>query len=241
MTLVVRIYSSQKKASDAAKKVKAEGYGDEAVLLMTPSTDPEADVSADIDAAVKAERLPKDYTEIAIDSLRQGRSVLSVNAYFGKTLPVTNIMDSFEPVKIQEPAKSKKKDRLISEGMGIPLLWDGESFLARFFGGLLASPNFYFFGEPKLKKDPTPLSSGIGWDTLNDNATPLSSQLGLTVLSEKPHSLGEPQLSSDATPLSSKVGLKVLSDKPYSSGEPKLKSEPAPFSKALGLSVLIDD
>lgn len=260
MTLIVRVYRSQRKARDAIKKLKASGFREDSVFVMTPSA--EADVNAVVAAAVDAGRLPKAYTEIATAGLREGRSILTVDAPSGQDLLAAKIMEGVDPVKSKDPEEPKPeevkpveavkeavkqttKSQYTSEAWGIPLLWNGKSFLANMFGGELASSNFYFFGAPKLKDNPAPLSTCANISLLSDDPAPLSAKIGRPVLTDKPYSAGEPVLTSDAAPLSSKLGLPVLSETKkewtHSMGQPMLMSEPAPFSKALGWPVLSDD
>jgi hypothetical protein len=244
VTWIVRVYSTQKKARDAAKKVSAEkGIPSDRVFVMAPVADADADaISAEVAAAVDGGNLPQTYGKIASDSLQQGLTVLAVDPPFGTGAPVTKILDGFEPVKVDRP-DAAKEPRLASEQMGIPLLLKGRSI----FGGELSSSPYSFLGSPKLSNDPAPLSSKAGMKLLSESdPTPLSSRFKMKVLSASKtdwkRSMGLPMLSSNPAPLSSLFRMKTLSEPKkewtHSMGQPLLSSEPAPLSKLMGWSVL---
>lgn len=246
MTVIVRVYAAERKARDAAKKLKTEGFGDDIVCVLAPKTAAAegaapgeaarpakaADVAKDVAAAVDSGRLPKSKAALATENMQQGRTVLAVDAPYGSGLLATQIMDSFEPVEIA-PAKSvtaEGKPRLTSEQFDVPLLWDGKTATANWFGGELTSHDYTFFKA----------------EMLSDNPTPLSSCLKLKVLQNPKkdwkHSFGQALLSPDPTPFSRRFGWKVLLDTEKnwtaSYGFPLLTSNPAPLSKLLGLPVL---
>lgn len=264
MTWFVRVYETQKNARDAGKKLTTAGFEEGSVSVMTPKADKgktDADAGAtaavgakdtagaDVAAAAKSGRFPQTYATIATEALQAGRSVVAIDAPFGQGAVATTILDSFGPVQIDQEPDDASQKRLTSEALGIPLLWNSHSFMTGLFGGLLTNHRYSFFGSPRLKDDPAPLSSKMNMKTLDsDNPAPLSSKFGLKLLSEAKkdwtYSCGLPMLSSNPAPLSSMVGMKTLSDKPdtewtQSFGQPLLSSNPTPLSTRMGWSVLI--
>lgn len=104
-----------------------------------------------------------------------------------------------------------------------------------------------FLGLPLLSKDPTPLSSFLGMETLDhkptsdtqlvNNPAPLSSLFGLRVLSRRQTS--STKLVRSAAPFSRMLGLPTLTRRQTS--RTKLINNPAPLSSFLRLKVLSDD
>lgn len=241
MTLTVRVYATEKQARDAAKKLKSEGFGDDAVFVMAPKEG--ANVGAEVAAAVKGDRLPESYSQIAAANLRQGRAVVTVNPPFGHGHTVNEVLDSFDPVAIKEApstVSSATKQRFMSDSLGMPLLWKGKSFLAGWFAGELSPSK----PQAKLSDEPAPLSKRLGMTVLSETKKDWNASMGQPTLSSKRFILGEPQLSSDPAPLSTRLGMTVLSeskkDWTHSFGQPLLSSDPTPLSTKLGLRVLSD-
>ncbi len=234
MTLIVRVYDSEKKARDAAKKLKADGFGD--VLVLAPKAGGEgaakADYGRDVADAVRGGRFPRASSRMAADSLQKGRAVLCVDAPYGAGKAANEIVESFGPMEVKEQAEPFDfNSGLTSDAFNVPLLQDGYT-LANWFGGLLKSSDYTF-------------SSFLNLALVTDDPAPLSSRLRLSVLSDpkKPYTVGEPTLLSDPAPLSTRFRFDVLSkpkkDWTQSFGRPLLmKNNPTPLSDRLGWSVL---
>lgn len=240
MTLIVRVYASEKKARDAAQKLKSEGIGNGAAMVMSPK--PDADAAAEVAAAVKSGQVPAPLRSMATENLKQGRSIVMIDPPFGYGAPATEILDSFGPLEVAVPAVTPMGtvSQFTTEGWGLPLLWNGKSIFANFFGGELTS------AKPRatLSNDAAPLSSRFGMRVLTEPKKDWTQSFGQKLLSSKRFITGEPKLTSEAAPLSSRIGMKTLTEPKKewttdSFGQPLLSSNPTPLSDMMGWRVLI--
>ncbi len=238
MTLIVRVYAAEKKARDAAAKLKAEGYSEDKILLMAPKAD--ADPGEAVAAAVASGHLPSNYAIMATDNLKEGRSVVAIDPPFGAGLGATEVLDSFGPVKEDKAPDTTYQSTYTTEGIGLPLLWNGKSWFAGLFGGELSNSA----PRAKLSDDPTPLSSRLGMTVLKEDKKDRTHSYGQPLLTSKQYILGEPKLTSEAAPFSARIGMKLLTEKKEgewttdSFGNKLLSSDPAPLSSAMGMTVL---
>lgn len=223
--LIVRMYDSEERAGDAVKKLKKAGFADDAILAMTPGS------AQSVANAIVAGQMMGYRASFYAERVQQGRSLVAVEAPFGRGELATQILDDSGPVDqdLKLPEDAVKNEW----GEGAPLSHAlGLSVLSR--------------------NNPTPLSDALGLSTLGRSGTYLTSEL-----STRKYMLSGPdgpQLSSNPAPLSSMLGLPVLSRRvsrtklsnnpaPLSSalGIPTLSKNPTPLSSALGLAVLSED
>ena len=206
-TLIVRMYETDERARDAVAKLKAAGFRDDAILSLTPGA---AQSVAD---AIVAGRMMGHRAEFYAERVKQGRSIVAVDAPFGRGQAATRILDGCEPVDLD---------------LELP-----EDPVA--VRGGRAAPLSAALGWPVLsRKNPTPLSDALGLRTTARSEFYLTSELASPdyALSE---SMGMRLLSRSAAPFSSKLGLPVLSRK---QPRAKLLNEPSPLSSALGMATL---
>lgn len=227
MTLAVRVYAAEKKARDAAEKLKAEGFSGDKITVLAGKAD--ADPSADVAAAVTAGLMPGAYAGTAAATMKKGRAIVAVDAPFGAGGTAERILDGFGPVQddLQISTTGSTSGNLTTEGWG-PLLSERRFFL--FNGELINSAS-----RTELMKDPAPLSSRLGLRILTEPKKDWTQSFGQSLLSTKRFIFGEPKL----TPKKYAFGEPKLTNK-YTAGEPQLTSDAAPFSKTLGQSVLKD-
>lgn len=227
MTLHLRIYPSEQSATAVGARLAASQFGHRTVFLASEHQGREA---VTVQQAIDAGQLPERKMQICVSSLKEGRSLVSVEVAFGLGKPALEILDSAETVD------SDKIDRYIpndaaplSELLCIPVLSDytpSSSLLgsdwnlsSKFGMGLLSksqTPRASRFGMKTLST-PKKMEKSFGFSLLSSNAAPLSSLLGMkTIKSEKrgKHgSFGLPYLSENPAPLSSLLGMKTLTDR----------------------------
>ncbi|MDJ0852102.1 MAG: hypothetical protein QNK04_27350 [Myxococcota bacterium] len=227
MSVIVRLYESEQQAHDAAQRLVEAGFPESKILLVTP-TSAEGGEEEVIRTAVAEGLLTGGYGSFCTQGLQRGRSVVAVEAVFGKGQLALEVLESFSPVDTEQiPAPSTRNPAPLSDALGIPTLSRGLPFAALTDSKFALSS---LYGLRLLSKNPAPLSSLLGMKTLSGPKRPWQSSFGLKLLSKNP------------APLSSSVGMKTLSKpkKPWtrSFGLPLLSKNPAPLSSFLGLSVL---
>lgn len=219
MFLIVRIFPTEERATNAARALHEAGYDEIALIANVPS----GEVQAAVRDAVSSNRLPGSHIGICERSLGRGMAIVSVNAPFGTGEKATQLLESHGPIETPQ-LTSYRNPSPFSDALGIPVL-------ANFSPMTDLSIIKYTFGEPKLRSRPSPLSSLFGLKTLSAfkkrssmglpllsrNAAPLSSMFRMGTLRSfgrgRLRSFGLPLLSRNATPLSSLFGLRVLSKK----------------------------
>ncbi|MEM8854190.1 MAG: hypothetical protein AAGD34_10865 [Pseudomonadota bacterium] len=229
MTPNVRFYPTEQAALDADARLAASGFTDRAVLL--PSNVGGTEEKA-VREAIREGKLPQRFEKISIQSLKDGRAVVAVEAPFGLSETAVDIMDTGECVDTDRLLRYHISDPSpFSDALGIPTLSSSKATNS------LTSSNWS-------------LSSSLGFGLLSNNPAPLSSIISWRTLS-KPKSKGEwkrsfgfPLLSRKAAPFSSMFGMGTLSKpsakKNTSFGFPMLSRTGAPLSRMFGLKVLSD-
>jgi hypothetical protein len=249
MTGYARLYETEQQAQDAVNELRANGFPDNAVFMMTPASGrdsgfgggpvdqefAEAPSGAGVTLhalanAMRTGKLLGDQVDTYVEGLRNGHSVVAVEAPLGFGQPAVDILESFGPVdsiknRPQEPPKPSAWDSdtplstalglnliksntpaPLSDYWGIPTLSGRRSFLSWLFGPAL-SPNFKF-------------SSMLGLGLLTRGGTPLSSLFGIGTKLATPHitpGFGMPLQSESGTPLSSMLHLPLVTKRPLSS------------------------
>jgi hypothetical protein len=199
MLMGVRMYETEQQARDAAAKLVAAGLREENMYVLTPVQGGE---ELAIKVAVEERKLPGNYMNVAVNALRNGRTILSVPLVYEGRL-VMEIMDSFNPVDTHLLPKPPDRDPTpLSDLLGIPVLWKTRPGATLLRSQRYIFPNF--FGLP-------------GARTLLSDKRPSDSSLGMPVLLEerdtpKTHSFLLPLLTKDGKTTSSKLGFKELTE-----------------------------
>ncbi len=229
MTTYVRIYASEGGANAAVARLARAGFRKSNIFLPSLAAGKEIDT---VHAAVEDGTLPEAQSKICIRSLKEGHSLVSVEAPFGRGKAALATMESADTVYSDKLSRYTADDdpAPFSELLGLPVLSNVES-------------------STQLLNSDWSLSSVFGIRLLSKNSTPLSSFFGLPVLSKPKRnwnrSFGLPLLSKNATPLSSLFGIPTLikpeKDWRTSFGIPLLMNNPAPLSNLFGWKTIIKD
>lgn len=253
-------YASESDALEAVDALKANGFEEEDITVITPSMIKDAnpdmlspgeregvdttEMLAQVIMSVhEASEVPASHAMVYADSMQQGRSMVLVTAPFGEALRATDTLDTGKHIDIGEMPELEYHTWMqpapLSALLNMPVLSHRKSWMSRAFGEL-TEPGFFptqgVMGGLLSKDNPTPLSSKIGMDTLSDNPTPLSSKLGMNLIKDDP------------TPLSDKLGMDTLSapekqssKKSSSFGLPLLSNNATPLSSLFGIPLLKRD
>lgn len=225
MTPYLRIYATEAGARAVDTRLKEDGFEQRSLLLASALQGKEEEA---VHEAIRQERLPKRNLMIAIRSLREGRSLVTVRAPYKRGRRALEIMETDDAVESDLLRRYAHADPSpLSDMMRMPTL-------ARF--------------EPMTGLLPSrwSLSGKFGWPLLTHNPAPLSSKVGMKVLSEprkeRTSSFGLSLLSRNPAPLSSLFAMPTLSrskgPRRTSFGMPLLSKEPAPLSRLFGIPTL---
>lgn len=229
MTGTVRVFLTEDAAHGAAAALGDAGF--EAVRALTPSSAMGREFEAVRDAR-DAGLIPSSAVGFARRALSDGRSVVAVNAPFGRGLEAENLMESRGAVdSARVPAALPHDPAPFSNAFDLPLLTE-------------------FRSSTELLSSRWSFSALIGMKLLSKNPTPFSSMLAMPVLSKGgkgawTKSFGLPLLSRNPAPFSSLFGMSVLTKRrerrDTSFGFHLLWNNPAPLSSVLRLPVLTRD
>ncbi len=232
MKPIVRLYATEESAREAVRILEESGFAEDAILLVTPPEKAGAEAKM-IQSAVDEGLLPGSHIRTCTAGLKQGRSIVSVDAPFGSAQAAVEILEECGPVDSERlPPPLRHNPAPLSEFLGIPVLSsqrptevelpksNSYSFPSWFGLGLLsrgATPLSSLFGIPTLTSPKKRWEKSFGLPLLSRNPTPLSKLTGLRTLTSskrsKETSFGFRLLSRNPTPLSSLFGLRVLSKK----------------------------
>ena len=240
---IVRMYETEKQARNAVSKLKEEGFSEDTIFLVTPSSGRGATSSQALSTALMAGFMLRGDAQAHAEAVKQGRSLVLMLPPFGQGQLAQGILDDYGPIKtvVERPAAD-----------GVPVAWDEAMPLSSAlklrvllrnrpapFSALLGmstlSQGRSFGSRRELTSPHFTASSLLGLGLLSRRPAPLSSLFGLKTIAvrkgSRQTSLGLPLLSSNPAPLSSKLGLHLLVGR-------MRPSEPAPFSAHLGLPTL---
>lgn len=216
MTGYARLYETEQQAHDAVNELRANGFPDNAVFMMTPaygrdsgfgegSINQESAVSPSgagvtLDALANAMRtgnLLGDNVDAYVEGLRSGHSVVAVEAPFGYGQPAVDILESFGPVdsiknRPQEPRKPSawKSDTPLSTALGLNVIKsDTPAPFSDYWGIPTLSGRRSFLSwlfGPPLSPN-FKFSSMLGLGLLTRGGTPLSSLFGISTKLATPH------------------------------------------------------
>ena len=276
-----RSYASPENAAEAASQLKRAGFTEIHVVSPPqhphphPHTDTDTDTSTNtstgtdagthtepaapaddqLHAAVAQGGLRQPHAAAYADRVRQGETLVTVQAPFRYAGLATSILDRYSPSDTGLGDQGYEKAppdpaAPFSRAIGWPVLSHNPTPLSSWLGwptlttsaplpkprhDLIDDPAPFSkkIGMPVLAGDPAILSKKFGWRTLWHDPTPFSKLIGWSPLAKQqtppPKRLGLPLLSGDPAPLSSRFGWKLLSN------------DPAPFSRLFGWRVLSDD
>ncbi len=226
MLTVVRLYESEAQAHAAVAQLKEMEFLSEDITVLAPE---DGDPAANVRGAIKAQRIPANYSSALVKALGSGRYVVAIEPPFGRGMLAGRIMDSGGAVDTEHlPAYVPYNPSPLSDFLGIPTLVSYEHSI-------------------NIRQLSTfSLSSAVGIKELSSNPTPLSSLTGIKPLvkldANRKSSFGMPLLSKNPTPLSSAIGLKPISKpktgKRSSFGLPLLSKNPAPLSSLFNIPLL---
>lgn len=217
MIPTVRIYGSEQDGLAAQREAEEAGFERACLLAPVESAGREREV---VQAAVDAECIAGSQLRSCMEALRRGQWVVGIYAPFGRGVEAERLLARHGPVGSVAPPPYHNPTPF-SSLFGLPMLSSAkpstELALIRFV-----------FGEPRLSRNPTPLSSRIGMKPL-------------TASKQKKSSFGLPLLSKNPAPLSSALRVKPLSaarSKSRSFGLRLLLDNPTPLSSFFGMRVL---
>ncbi|MFK7994787.1 MAG: hypothetical protein AB8B87_11660 [Granulosicoccus sp.] len=250
-------YASESDALEAIDALKANGFVEEDITIVTPSMiesansdmlspgEKEGVDSTEMLAQVimsvhEASNVPSSHAMVYAGSIQQGHTLVLVTAPFGKALLATDTLNNGKQIDVGQMPELEYHTWLqpapLSALLNIRVLSHRRSWMSRTFAELKEPGYFPTEGlmGGLLKENPTPLSSSAGFEVLKENPTPLSSRLGWSLLKE------------NSTPLSDKIGMSALSEsvpakKSSSFGMRTLSDNPTPLSSMFGIPVLKDD
>jgi hypothetical protein len=249
--LLVRLYESESAAAQAVRRLRHRFTSIEVHLIPQHRSDTIADqpdpALSDIKGADQAiaaslarSGIWESHVEAYVQAIREGGSLVLVEAPFGAAVVVRDILQGLDPVnagsRVAEYALSESHNAApLSAILNLPVLVDDPAPLSRLLGLPLLARGSAFLSSlfgPLLSRNPAPLSALTGMPLLLHRAAPLSSALRLPLLADGAAPLSSltrlPLLSRRAAPLSSWLGL------------PLLVRNPAPLSSLLRLPVLIE-
>jgi hypothetical protein len=227
-SLIVRMYETEERARAAVTKLKEGGFRDGAILEMSPGS------AKSVASGIMAGRLMGHRAGFYAERVESGRSLVAVEAPFGRGQVATEIMDGCGPVDQDlklpdDPVRTNWGTAApLSAVLGMSVLSRNQPSPLSDALGIKTSSRSEFYLTSELASPSFTLSSMFGWRLLSRGAAPLSTMLGLPLLSRwaKSSSFGMKLLSSNPAPLSSALGLSTLS------------RNPTPLSSALGWTVL---
>jgi hypothetical protein len=237
---IVGIFETETSAREALDKLRAAGFGEARTLLVTPAAGKKAGAFGALASALAAGQLLGEQAGFYAERVREGRSLVLVQAPVGQGKLATEILQSCGPVDADLVASSIQaqwgRGAPLSAALNMPVLLRGRPSPLSDYLGLSTSarrPRTLSGLMRELISPHFSLSERLGLGLLSHNAAPLSSWLRLRVLAapKRPwtHSLGLPLLIDEAAPLSARAGMKTLTH------------DPAPLSSRLGMSVLLNN
>lgn len=250
-------YASEGDALEATEALKANGFEEQDISIITPSMIESAnpwmlskgekdgvdstEMLAQVIMSVhEASSIPGSHAMVYADNVQQGKSLAIITAPFGGALLATDTLNTGKHIDIGDMPELEyhtwQQPAPLSALLKMPVLSHRRSWMSRTFSELTEKGYFPTEGlmGGLLSDNPAPLSSKAGLSVLNDNPAPLSSKFGWSLLKNNP------------TPLSDKAGMDTLSEdrparKNSSFGLPLLSSDPTPLSSMFGLKVLKHD
>jgi hypothetical protein len=181
------MYETAQHAMTAVAKLKAQGFPEETINLVTAASVGQQSQAASasgsedpIVSAITAGYVLRAHARVYAEAVRCGRALVSVSAAFGTGGIASEILDSCDPV---DSGLSTAGERLpgwddatpLSSALWLPVLAKGS-----------ASPLSSFWGLPVLTRKGGTFCSALGVPEVSQSAALLSSTLGMPLLSRNP-------------------------------------------------------
>lgn len=182
-TLITRLYANHDKARAVVDALKAKGYKDKDIDLISLADGSGIPASKLMDAFRKA-CVPASSAAIYAEGVRQGEAVVAFRAPVGAFYKAKAIIDRFEAidagVKHAEVHLEATTTPQLRQTRYLPeLLKHDQRFFDGVFPDIAREPRTFVFGRPDL---PTSKPKA---KLITDNPFVFSSRLGLPLLSEK--------------------------------------------------------
>ena len=227
MTSVVRIFSSEEAVNKATEALSKIGLTEHTALIASGLSGQEESA---VQAAIEGKYLPSGHGAVCVQKLKQGRSLVAVNAPYGRATQAIQIMDDCGAVESSD-LKPYTRDypNPLSDMANLPMLVEFQSSTSLLPSDWSLSK---MFGIPLLSRAAAPLSRMFAMKTVSSPKRPWNNSLGM------------PMLSGNPSPLSSLFGMKIVISKRGRKemgfgGMPLLSDNPAPASSLFGLPTLI--
>jgi hypothetical protein len=207
---IVRMFASSEQAHAAARDLRADGFEDDTVFVVTPSTAGENASHETTTAVIMAAYVLRAHARVYAEGVQQGRSLVAVHAAFGLSQRAIDIMAAHDPVDsglrlasepgpgwddaapmssaLRMPPLLRNSPAPLSSMWGLPTLSRGRSgALSLLFGELTRSTWTFsgLFGMGLLSRNPAPLSSMLGLKTVKARPGDWRSSFGLPLLSSR--------------------------------------------------------
>jgi hypothetical protein len=188
---IVRMYASPEQAKLAVERLRRWGFEQELINLVTASSTPPANAPASaasddpVLSSILSGYVLKAHAKVYAAEVHQGRAMVAIRPPFGTGGIAEELMDECNPVKSalvieqRDPMPMWDEAAPFSSAFGLPVLVRATAPFSAFWvlpvvtrrlkslGAALGIPevirsSWYLFGEPKLSRSATPLSSMLG-------------------------------------------------------------------------------
>lgn len=225
MSVIARYYETAQQARKALQSLEEEGVPRRVMaLLETPKESvqtPEGGEAVStvsttevVAGAMRAGRLLGEHAEFYSSNLKPGQALLVVEAPFGYTVTIKDIMESHGALDLtHEPPPEPKPPYIplsrrpspLSDMLGWQVLSSSPDTYSQFWGFPELANRLSFLGRwfPTLTRPTFALSSLFGMGLLSREGAPLSSMFGLPI---KSGASGDAWTSSFGMPLLTKSG-----------------------------------
>jgi hypothetical protein len=225
-TLITRIYANYGDAVGTVNELHKKHFDKSHVSLVSTVENDPAEPNLSVEDRIARLNVPASDAPALITMVKQGKSVVAVNAMWGEAIKATTIMEKHGPEA--EPVQ-RKQYHVTTFNDGTPLST--------------------FFGMPVLLKSTKPLTSFWNIPALTKSSMLIFDRLGLPSIWRQPSSdktiFGIPKLLRSDQSFSSFFGLPQLTktDRPFSRffNMPELTSVAAPFSAFFRFPSLINE
>jgi hypothetical protein len=250
-TPIVRLYADEAKARQALNALREERFAKDDVNLLLPAQAAAADASDSLESLVSAilgGNVARARAKTIADAVRGGQAMVVVRAAWGLAGAAIRVLDDHGPASNPLPQSGESVvgwdgAAPLSSALRMPTLMRRAPMpFSNLFGledlapskpimGGLRDHRFTVFGQPRLSRNPAPLSSLFGLGTLTAGGRALIGGL----VDHAFYFFGSPRLRRDAAPLSRMLGWPLLSR----GARARTWDDAAPLSSALGWRPLV--
>ncbi len=191
---ISRMYATPQTATDAADALKAAGFREQNVAVVTyagghqrDSNLPDTGVDG-ITRTIMAGRVLKAHARIYAEGVARGGSLVTVHADFGRARLAIRILERFEPIESgvpdpHDPPRPRDEATPLSCALNLTVLSDRPAPFSAFWNVPVLIDRAAFISKalnlPLLANGTASLSSAIGIPTLLTGTGSLSERLGL--------------------------------------------------------------